>query len=189
MRCPRCPNVSDIRTKCFFSLASLSLSSVSLCREEGNFSTIWKYSQLNLEELRGRAVPTFPCLKFPSNGVMPSLSFPFYTWVGETSAHCERGLGLDGSSSLGRAAGYHRIIAMQASSFHWDGWSLSSGLLRTAGVCPVNFHVHFGVSLSKDLLPSVTCFLVQSVCCGWRFTTNVANGSTGQHSVLLQYRF
>lgn len=55
----------------FLSLASLSLSFY--------FSTIWKYSQLNLEELRGRAVPTFPCLKFPSNGVIHSLSFPFYT--------------------------------------------------------------------------------------------------------------
>lgn len=63
----------------FFPPASLSLSSASLCREEGRFSTIWKYSQLNLKELRGRAVPTFPCLKFPSNGVIPSLSFPFYT--------------------------------------------------------------------------------------------------------------
>lgn len=111
MHCPLCPTIYDIRTKCYFFLSQVCFFLQFLCAvKEGYFSTIWKYSQLNLEELRGRAVPTFPCLKFPSNGVIPSLSFPFYTWVGETSAHCGRGRGLDRSSSLDRAAGCHGIV-------------------------------------------------------------------------------
>ncbi len=61
----------------------LSNALVLLHWEEGHFSTVWKYSWLNLVELRCWVMPTFPCLKFPSNGVIPSLSFPFCLWVGE----------------------------------------------------------------------------------------------------------
>ena len=73
----------------------LSKALVLLHSEEAHFSTVWKYSWLNLVELRCRAVPTFPCLKFPSNGVIPSLSFPFHSWVGELYFTGEGGGGVD----------------------------------------------------------------------------------------------
>lgn len=81
---------------------------------DGHFSTVWKYSCLNLVELRCWVMPTFPCLKFPSNGVIPSLSFPFYSWVGELYFTVEgEGLDMSTSTSPSRAAKYQRVLLLR----------------------------------------------------------------------------
>lgn len=76
------------------------------------FTQSGKIHALNLEELKMWVMPNFPCLKFPSNGVIPSLSFPFYLRVGERYFMVEGGGAADMSKSLGRAAKYQAAILL-----------------------------------------------------------------------------
>lgn len=127
------------------------------------FSTIWKYSQLNLEELRGRGVPTFPCLKFPSNGVIHSLSFPFYTWVGE-----ERDEASTGAAAWAELPDITGLLQCRLLLF--TGMvrislpCLLFGLFWTAGVCPGLPRALW--TLSRDWLPSATRFF-SSITLSW----------------------